>query len=161
MRAAGFEYDSTFGFPDRNGFRLGVADVLPLWNSASQQVNELEEVPFAWMDRALSKYQGVEQPEAWVDEAIALTSACQDVEGLWVGIWHPNLTSPLGYPRAPAAFARLARKVSQAGAYVATLDEIVEWRRSRRGVRVPHLGSDGQVELAGGGADRVRIDTPT
>src|SRR2546430_17478224 len=29
MAEAGFWYDSTFGFPDRNGFRLGVADVVP------------------------------------------------------------------------------------------------------------------------------------
>jgi hypothetical protein len=54
MKAAGFQYDSTYGFSDRNGFRLGVADVLPLWDAARQQRVGLDEVPFCWMDRALS-----------------------------------------------------------------------------------------------------------
>src|SRR5436190_1213997 len=34
MRAGGFEYDATYGFADRNGFRLGVADVVPGWEAA-------------------------------------------------------------------------------------------------------------------------------
>src|SRR5256885_8202858 len=49
-----------------------------------------------WMDRALSKYRGVEDPERWVAAGLALARACRDVEGLWVGVWHPNLTAPLG-----------------------------------------------------------------
>src|SRR5437667_11012688 len=28
--------------------------------------------PFAWMDRALSKYRGVERPGAWAEDALAL-----------------------------------------------------------------------------------------
>ena len=33
IKDAGFLYDSTYGFADRNGFRLGVADVVPLWDA--------------------------------------------------------------------------------------------------------------------------------
>ena len=33
MVAAGFEYDATWGFADRNGFRLGVADLVPAWDA--------------------------------------------------------------------------------------------------------------------------------
>ena len=125
---------------------------------------ELDEVPFAWMDRALSKYRGVERPDAWVDDARPLISACQDVEGLWVGVWHPNLTAPLGFPGAPAAFARLAQEISAADPYVASLDAIVAWRRARRGIRARQVAPDGRVELAGDtgrAAGRMRLEVPT
>src|SRR5205814_1477356 len=51
MQAAGFSYDSTWGFSDRNGFRLGVADILPAWNAAAGRQG-IAEAPFCWMDRA-------------------------------------------------------------------------------------------------------------
>ena len=35
MVAAGLEYDATWGFADRNGFRLGVADIVPAWDAGS------------------------------------------------------------------------------------------------------------------------------
>ena len=145
MAAAGFWYDSTFGFPDRNGFRLGVADVVPRWNNDANQPIAIQEVPFTWMDRALSKYQGIERPEAWSDDALGLAATARDVGGLWVGLWHPNLTSPLGFPDAPAAYARTIAGVLAESPYVAPLDTIVGWRRIRRTVRAAAMEPDGSV----------------
>src|SRR2546422_10551371 len=81
------------------------------WDAGGERPIGLEEVPLCWMDRALSKYRGVEEPERWVAAGLALARACRDVEGLWVGVWHPNLTAPLGFPDAPAAFDELVRGV--------------------------------------------------
>jgi peptidoglycan/xylan/chitin deacetylase (PgdA/CDA1 family) len=148
MRDAGFAYDSTFGFADRNGFRLGVADVVPLWDAERQALVGLDEAPFTWMDRALSKYQHVEAPGVWIDDALALADRCHEVQGLWVGIWHPNLTPALGFPDAPIAYARLASELVTRGAYVAPLGELVAWRRARRALRALDLREDGQVRLA-------------
>jgi hypothetical protein len=147
MAAAGFRYDTTFGFPDRNGFRLGVADVIPLWDEATGATLPLDEVPFVWMDRALSKYAGVEQPEAWIDDALALADRCRAVEGLWVGIWHPNLTPALGFPGAPAAYARLVAALVDGNAWIAPLGEIVRWRRARRTVRASAMPASDGVRL--------------
>jgi hypothetical protein len=147
MAAAGFEYDSTFGFADRNGFRLGVADLLPSWDEAGRQALALDEAPFIWMDRALSKYRGVEQPDAWIDDAFALAEQCRAVNGLWVGIWHPNLTPALGYPGAPAAYARLVAGLVDRGAWIAPLGELATWRRSRRAARAHALAPDGKPVL--------------
>src|SRR5712664_2716211 len=44
MVTAGFVYDSTFGFPDRNGFRLGVADVVPRWDADANTPIAIDEV---------------------------------------------------------------------------------------------------------------------
>ncbi len=141
MTQAGFRYDSTVGFPDRNGFRIGVADVVRVWDG-------MDEVPFTWMDRALSKYRGVEDPEAWIDEALALARSCRDVEGLWVGVWHPNLTDALGFPGAPAAYERLLDGLLADHPFVGTLDDIVDWRARRRALRIERVAEDGRYELS-------------
>jgi hypothetical protein len=145
MRAAGFRYDATYGFPDRNGFRLGVADVVPGWDAEQERRTELDELPLIWMDRALSKYRGVEDPGAWVDDALALAEHCRALEGLWVGLWHPNLTPALGYPGAPAAYERLARTIATQEPYVATAAELAAWRAVRRAVGAERIAPDGSV----------------
>ncbi|MDB4886623.1 MAG: hypothetical protein JWN79_2061 [Gemmatimonadetes bacterium] len=147
MARAGFAYDSTAGFPDRNGFRLGVADVVPCWNAAHDAVLPLDEAPFCWMDRALSKYRGIEAPDAWIDDALVLADRCRAVQGMFVGIWHPNLTPALGFPGAPAAYARLVAGIVELGAHVAPLGELVAWRRMRRRVRATSVGPDGRISL--------------
>jgi len=157
MRDAGFHYDSTYGFADRNGFRLGVADVVPLWDAEHQAPVGMDEAPFTWMDRALSKYQHVEAPDVWINDALALADVCQDVGGLWVGIWHPNLAPALGFPGAPAAYARLASELVTRGAYVAPLGELVAWRRARRALRAIECSDDGRVRLA----RSAKADVPT
>jgi hypothetical protein len=143
MRTAGYTYDATFGFPDRNGFRLGSADIVP-----SSFAEGLDEVPLVWMDRALSKYRGIEDPNAWVDDALELAAAARAVEGLWVGLWHCNLTPPLGYPDAPAAYTRLLAEILRESPYVATLDRLVAWRRARRAVRATAVAPDGRCSLS-------------
>ncbi|HEU5173754.1 MAG TPA: hypothetical protein VFT96_03295, partial [Gemmatimonadaceae bacterium] len=148
MEAAGFEYDATYGFPDRNGFRLGIADVVPRWDDASQRPAALREVPLTWMDRALSNYQGVMDPDRWIDDALALAGAVRDVGGVWVGLWHPNLATPLGFPRALDAYDRLVRELFAAQPWGASLSEIVAWRDARRAVRAVRVDADGVVRLA-------------
>jgi hypothetical protein len=152
MRAAGFRYDATYGFADRNGFRLGVADVVPAWDATEQEGrDDFDLVPLAWMDRALSKYRGIEDPRAWVDDALALTDVVRAVDGLWTGLWHPNLAPALGYPGAPAQWARLVGELVTRGAWVATASDAVEWRRRRRSTVARRVGEDGRAELADGG----------
>jgi len=155
MAAAGFAYDSTYGFADRNGFRLGTADVVPLWDAERQQPVGLDEAPFVWMDRALSKYQHVEEPRVWIDDALALAERCRLAEGLWVGVWHPNLTTALGFPDAPQAYARLVGELARGDAHVAPLGELVAWRRARRSLRARLANGGERVQLLGTGSQRA------
>jgi hypothetical protein len=155
MAEAGFAYDSTYGFADRNGFRLGVADVVPLWDAERQAKVGIEEAPFTWMDRAMSKYQHVEEPKKWIDDALYLADRCRDVNGMWVGIWHPNLAPALGFPDAPAAYARLVAELVSRDAYVAPLAELVAWRRTRRSLRGRVIGEGAAVMVTAGGSETV------
>ena len=147
MRDAGFTYDSSFGFPDRNGFRLGVAGVVDWWDNSSGKAIGLQEAPLIWMDRALSKYRGIEVAAQWVEEGLRLARAAQDEEGLWVGLWHPNLTGPLGYPGAPAQVRRMAETIAARGAWLASLGTIVEWRSARRTLVADLVSPDGVPRL--------------
>ena len=146
MTEAGFRYDTTWGFPDRNGFRLGVGDVIPTWDGAGNRALDLQEAPVVWMDRALSKYAGVEDPEAWISEGVTLAEACREVNGLWVGVWHPNLTPALGFPGAPEAFEALLDRLSAREPCIAPLGRLVEWRVARRSVRVRGILPDGRPD---------------
>lgn len=134
MVDAGFTHDATYGFPDRSGFRLGLATSAPGWDAEDARVTALEEVPLVWMDRALSKYRGIEDPAAWADDARETMAACRAVNGWWVGLWHPNLVAPMGYPGADAALHAVLDAM-QGGAWIAPVGELVAWRQWRRELR--------------------------
>ena len=145
MRAAGFTYDATFGYPDASGFRLGSADIVPYHDAADGTASDFDCVPLVWMDRTLSKYQGVEDPERWIEDAMQLARVCAEVEGLWVGLWHPNLSTSLGYPGAEQAYQSLLGSLQAERPYIATLDAIVGWRRQRRAARARAVDATGQA----------------
>lgn len=148
MTQAGFTYDASFGFSDRNGFRLGVADVVPGWDEARGTPAGIREVPLIWMDRAMSKYANVHQPERWVADALELAAACREVEGLWVGLWHPNLSTPLGFPGAEQAYRDLVASLVSHRPFTADLTTMGAWCRARGGLRAARVGSEGRVALA-------------
>lgn len=147
MVKAGFDYDATWGFADRNGFRLGVADVVPAWDAAREIVLPLDLVPLIWMDRALSKYAGIEEAHRWIEDGLELARQSRAVEGAWVGLWHPNLTEALGFPGAEPAFVHLLQTLAHDRPFFASARKIVEWRRFRRSVRAARISADGRVAL--------------
>ena len=150
MEAAGFTYDASLGFPDRTGFRLGLADAVPSWDAAAGREGKLDEVPLIWMDRAASKYAGVKDPVRWVDEALNSAEECRSVEGLWTGLWHPNLTTALGFPGAEREFGRLVEGLKQGRPWMARLGEVVRWCRIRRGLVARVVDAGGQPAVQGG-----------
>jgi hypothetical protein len=148
---AGFDYDATWGFADRNGFRLGVADVVPAWSEAKEGPVTLDLLPLTWMDRALTKYAGVEEPGRWIEDARELARECKAVEGAWVGLWHPNTMEALGFPGAEPAFVSLLQALADDRPYFASAHRLVQWRRFRRSVRASQVTADGRVLLSSAG----------
>jgi hypothetical protein len=157
MVEAGFEYDASWGFADRNGFRLGVADVIPAWDAEREVTMPLDLVPLVWMDRALSKYAGVEEAGRWIEDARALARECKAVEGAWVGLWHPNTMEALGFPGAEPAFVSLLQALADDRPYFASAHKLVQWRRFRRSVRAARVSADGRVVLRTVGGQRTVI----
>ncbi|HEV2930038.1 MAG TPA: hypothetical protein VGW74_15200, partial [Propionibacteriaceae bacterium] len=157
MVQSGFEYDSTWGFADRNGFRLGVADTVPAWDAAGETSLPVDVLPLVWMDRALSKYAGIEEPGRWVEDARELMKECKAVEGVWVGLWHPNTTEPLGFPGAEPAFVSLLQALADDRPYFGTAHRVTQWRRFRRSVRASRVTADGRVLLTTTAGQRTLI----
>jgi hypothetical protein len=157
MVDAGFEYDASWGFADRNGFRLGVADVVPAWDAARETTPPLDLLPLVWMDRALSKYAGVEEAGRWIEDARELARECKAAEGAWVGLWHPNTMEALGFPGAEPAFVSLLQALADDRPYFASAHKIVQWRRFRRSVRAARVSADGRVVLSTGEGQRTVI----
>jgi hypothetical protein len=157
MVQAGFEYDASWGFADRNGFRLGVADVVPAWDAEAERSMPLDVIPLIWMDRALSKYGGVEEAGRWIEDARELTRECKAAEGLWVGLWHPNTMEALGFPGAEPAFVSLMQSLADDRPYFASAHKIVQWRRFRRSIRATRVSADGRVAMSTLGGQRTVI----
>ncbi len=157
MVDAGFEYDASWGFADRNGFRLGVADVVPAWDAERETSLPLDLVPLVWMDRALSKYAGVEEAGRWIEDARELAGECKAAEGAWVGLWHPNTMEALGFPGAEPAFVSLLQALADDRPYFASAHKLVQWRRFRRSVRAAHVAADGRIALTTPGGQRTVI----
>lgn len=147
MHQAGFTFDSTCGFADRNGVRLGFADVLPTWDPERGSPIDLDEAPFTWMDRALSKYQKIEDPMRWIADGLALADECQNAQGMWVGIWHPNLTTALGFPGAVPAYSALVQGLVDRNAFIAPIGDLVAWRSARRNAIATASLADGSVAV--------------
>jgi hypothetical protein len=157
MVQAGLEYDATWGFADRNGFRLGVADVVPAWDAHREAMLPLDTVPLVWMDRALSKYGGVEEPGRWVEDARELMRECKAVEGAWVGLWHPNTMEALGFPGAEPALVSLLQAMADDRPYFGSAHKLVQWRRFRRSIRAARVSADGTVALTTAAGHRTVI----
>jgi hypothetical protein len=103
------------------------------------------------MDRALSKYAGIEEPGRWVEDARELAGECKAVEGVWVGLWHPNTMETLGFPGAEPAFVSLLQALADDRPYFASAQKLVQWRRFRRSVRASQVTADGRVLLTSAG----------
>lgn len=157
MLETGFEYDASWGFADRNGFRLGVADVIPAWDASREIQLPLDLVPLVWMDRALSKYAGVQEAGRWIEDARELARECKAAEGAWVGLWHPNTMEALGFPGAEPAFVSLLQALADDRPYFASAHKIVQWRRFRRSVRAARVSADGRAVLSTAGGQRMVI----
>ena len=162
MEDAGFAYDATFGFPDLNGFRLGTADVVTHFDAERGPSDSFDHVPLVWMDRTLSKYQRIEEPARWIDDAAQLAQICADVEGLWVGLWHTNVVTSLGYPDGERAYRALIQMLRERRPYIAPLADIVDWRRRRRRARAIGFDQRGRPVFSRDGSDAPPpLETPS
>ncbi len=86
---AGLNWDSTLGYADVAGFRLGVCHPIPLFDPARLVPLGIEEHPLVLMDCTLteSKYMGLGEDEA-LDYAANLVSTVRSYNGEMTILWH-------------------------------------------------------------------------
>lgn len=86
---AGFTWDSTMGYADRPGFRLGVCHPIPLFDPESFTYIGIEEHPLILMECTLSmdKYMGLDRIKAF-ETATRLIDTVREFRGEFVMLWH-------------------------------------------------------------------------
>lgn len=87
QEAAGFSYDATLGFADREGFRGGHAVPFHPYDLAAERGMELLEIPLAVMDVSLLKYRRLRGEKA-EEAALAVLEEARAVNGLATLLWH-------------------------------------------------------------------------
>lgn len=89
IAGAGLEWDSTMGYADAAGFRLGVCHPIPLFDPASQSLIGIEEHPLIVMDCTLDRpnYMNLTEVSA-LNYVQTLIDATYRHQGEFVCLWH-------------------------------------------------------------------------
>jgi hypothetical protein len=94
---AGLDYDSTVGFADRVGFRLGTCHEFPTFHVRERRPLRLRERPLLVMDRTLFDYMKLTPPAA-LQTVLELARECRHAAGTLTLLWH-NSTLPMAAQR--------------------------------------------------------------
>jgi hypothetical protein len=92
LARAGIRWDSTLGYADVPGFRLGVCRPIPLFDPISKKRFGIEEHPLIVMDCQLDwdKYLGLDEEEAF-ERCKHLIGQTKMHEGQFVMLWHNTM----------------------------------------------------------------------
>ena len=145
MEDAGFEYDTTVGFADRLGFRVGLAT--PFHPPAADwRPLPLLELPLTLMETTLWGYLKRTE-EQGLEDTLAMMKAVEKVEGLFTLLWHQESVRM----RGGRVYWKVLDALKRKGCYVATGAQIARWWRARSLplVRKGNLISSGEVPPAG------------
>jgi Family of unknown function (DUF7033) len=94
---AGLDYDSTVGFADRLGFRLGTCHEFSPFHVRERRVLALRERPLIVMDRTVFDYMKL-TPESAHQAVLELARECRRAAGTLTVLWH-NSTLPMAAQR--------------------------------------------------------------
>jgi hypothetical protein len=149
LEAAGFDYDSTFGFNDGIGFRAGTGQVFrPLG------VDRLVELPLTIQDTALFNHRRMHLDE---DSAFALcTRVIAEARAFGSGItllWHMRSIGPERW--WDDFYRRLLDHLETEGAWLAPAASIVEFYRHRRAVDLDVTVRDGTLTIQPRAAEEI------
>jgi hypothetical protein len=94
---AGLDYDSTVGFADRIGFRLGTCHEFPTFQVRERRPLRLRERPLIVMDRTVFDYMRL-SPEDAREAVLEVARECRRAAGTLTVLWH-NSTLPTAAQR--------------------------------------------------------------
>ena len=129
LEEAGFDYDSTIGYNEANGFRSGTTQVFCLPGSS-----KLLELPLNVMDTALfySGRMGLSEAEA-MEQCKNLITTLRSYGGVLTINWHTRSLSP--ERNWDSFYIELIDLLKMESVWFATAKAAVEWFRRRRQIR--------------------------
>ena len=95
LERLGFLYDCSLGFPDRPGFRAGIAHPFRPWDLEEDRPLDLIEIPLAVMDATLAdeRYLDLSTEEA-ESRLLTLLDWARESGGGFAVLWHPERFDP-------------------------------------------------------------------
>jgi peptidoglycan/xylan/chitin deacetylase (PgdA/CDA1 family) len=87
LEEEGFDYDSTFGYPDAAGFRNGLCHPFNPYDEETDQARRIVELPIAAMDRTLESYSKLGPEGAW-ERIRGIIDVTERYGGVATLIWH-------------------------------------------------------------------------
>ncbi|MDI3541378.1 MAG: hypothetical protein PWQ62_292 [Candidatus Methanomethylophilaceae archaeon] len=125
LEKAGFEYDTTLGYPDAVGFRNGMCHPFRPYNLCSKCEIKIVEVPMIIMDGTLfgsTRSDG----EAWAmaKRLIDTVASCQGVLTL---NWHTNNFNCPYRASWSRLYEKILRYCHEGGAWMSSTQNIVKW----------------------------------
>jgi hypothetical protein len=152
LEAAGFDYDSTWGYNENVGYRAGTSQVFRLPDS-----QDLMELPLSIMDSALlfRGRMGLNPAEA-LDRCQAIVDNAKRFGGTLVVNWHDRSLAPERL--WDRVYVRLLKAIGADDVvWFATAQEAVDWFRWRRSIR---FCEDGTVTACDRKASNGRAVVP-
>lgn len=112
MARAGINWDSTLGYADVAGFRLGVCRPIPLFDPIKMQSFGIEEHPLVAMDCTFSydNYMNLNEDGAF-DYCKVLINQTRKHNGEFVMLWHNTIIAPERGNYHPRLYQRLLREL--------------------------------------------------
>ncbi len=117
LAAAGLDWDSSLGFADVAGFRLGVCRPVQLFDPIRFQTIGVEEHPLVVMDGTLASrhYMGLDEEEAF-HCCRGLIEQTRRHRGEFVALWHNNALAEVPGNYHPRLYRRVLAEIDQPGA---------------------------------------------
>jgi len=121
----GFAYDTTLGFPDRVGFRAGIARPFRPWDFEHDEPLDLVEIPLAAMDATLAeeRYLGLAARRA-EPQLMRLLDWAAEHGGRFAILWHPDRFDPLTSGGWDRLYSRLLEGIRNRGGICMSADEL-------------------------------------
>ncbi|OGD78847.1 MAG: hypothetical protein A2Y64_01195 [Candidatus Coatesbacteria bacterium RBG_13_66_14] len=127
----GLDYDSSLGFPDGPGYRVGTGGPYRVFDTVNGELTNLYELPLAVMDGALFKRYGdgnVDVDDAWVRVRPYLDSAREAGAALCI-LWHQRVFGP-AYPGWGEVYERILAYARENGAWCGPAGEFIGHARA-------------------------------
>jgi len=117
LAKAGINWDSTLGYPDVAGFRLGACTPVPLFDPDKQCLIGIEEHPLIIMDRTLSDKEGMDldDEDAAFDYVRRLIDVTYRHRGELVLLWHNTALSSIYHTYHHRLYSRILQHVADLG----------------------------------------------
>ncbi len=122
LASAGFEYDSTFGFAERIGFRNGMCFPFKPYDSVNEEYLDIVEIPLMAMDDTLFRYMNLNYPEVLANVK-DLVQQVKSLGGVFTLLWHNDSFSG----ERKEAFTEIIDYLENENVWFATNAQLVDW----------------------------------